>query len=110
MKYVTHNQNDQNEAFYSKFNGTYRIGNIQTTYARLVEKFGQPIVGEDGDKVDAEWLIQFEDGTVATIYNWKNGKCYNGDDGLPVEEIIDWNIGGFSFSTSVDLIKMILNI
>ena len=36
------------------------------------------------------------DGTIATLYNWKNGKNYNGDDGLELNHIYEWNVGGKS--------------
>lgn len=48
------------------------------------------------EKVDAEWNIKFEDGTVATIYNWKNGKNYLGDVGLELMDIRRWHVGGYS--------------
>jgi hypothetical protein len=73
--------------------GTHLQGEITTTYAQLKALFGQPHDG-DGYKVDAEWEIEFADGTVATIYNWKDGKNYNGKHGLPKTKITDWHIGG----------------
>lgn len=74
-------------------NGTCLQGGIDISYAELVKKLGEPTNG-DGYKVDAEWEIKFGDGTVATIYNYKDGKNYNGKEGLDVEEIRDWHIGG----------------
>lgn len=70
-----------------------------TTYAELVACFGEPHSDGDGYKVDAQWILQFSDGTVATIYNYKSGKNYLGDDeGACVENLIgsDWHIGGTS--------------
>jgi hypothetical protein len=66
-------------------NGTSLQGKIVTTYARLVEMFGEPDF-TNGDKVTAEWCLEFEDGTVATIYDWKYGET-------PMGEAV-WNIGG----------------
>ena len=60
----------------------------------LVKAFGEPFTAIM-DKVDAEWTIKFEDGTLATIYNWKNGKNYLGEKGLELSDIGIWNIGGF---------------
>lgn len=74
-------------------NHTFLQGSIIESYQNLVHVFGRPLEG-DGYKTDAEWIIQFDDGTIATIYNWKNGYSYCGPDGLPVESITDWNIGG----------------
>ena len=31
-----------------------------------------------------------------TLYNWKNGKAYLGNEGQDIEDITDWNIGGKS--------------
>ena len=88
MKYVTHNDESID------VNGSCLQGYITAKYQDLVDAFGKP-TSSDGYKVDAEWEIKFEDGTIATIYNWKNGRNYNGNDGLDVEYITEWNIGGF---------------
>ena len=76
-------------------NGTSLQGYVGTTYKKLVDTFGEP-TGNDGYKTDAEWDLVFEDGTVASIYNYKDGKNYNGDDGVDVENITDWHIGGYN--------------
>jgi hypothetical protein len=82
-------------------NGTHLQGNVGATYQELVEVFGEPIRHEsDGtthmsNKVDAEWRISFEDGTVATIYNYKNGLNYLGAEGKRVSEISMWNVCGY---------------
>lgn len=76
-------------------NGTCLQGYITCPFEKLVETFGNPMTG-DFDKTDAEWNITFDDGTIATIYNWKNGKNYCGDEGQEIAEITDWNIGGNS--------------
>ena len=75
-------------------NGTCLVTEIIVGYDILVSKFGPPISTTDAYKTDAEWDIEFEDGTVATIYNWKDGKNYCGDRGLEVEDIKEWHIGG----------------
>lgn len=69
-------------------------GYIETSYADLVACFGEPVAAYDDYKCDCEWNIKFADGVVATIYNWKNGKNYCGEDGLALEDITDWHIGG----------------
>ena len=80
---------------FHKANGTSLRGYLpHTTYADLVSVFGQPTCEGDGYKTDCEWLVEFNDGTVATIYNWKNGRNYCGNDGLDVEDIRHWNVGG----------------
>lgn len=69
-------------------------GYIDTSYDSLVQRFGQPMPGFD--KTDAEWVLKTEDGTLITIYNWKNGPNYNGKYGTPVRQITRWNVGGHS--------------
>lgn len=72
----------------ANINGTSLKGYIKTTYAKLFDVFGEPYRGPDdaGDKVTCEWRIQFDDGTIATIYDWKL-------DSTPFEEY-RWHIGG----------------
>ena len=75
----------------ANINGTSLRGCVTTTYDVLVATFGAPDFGPNdmtGDKVTCEWCIQFEDGTVATIYEWKNGYT-------PMDRA-QWNIGGKS--------------
>jgi hypothetical protein len=55
---------------------------------------GPPGNSFDNYKTDGEWVIEFENGVVATIYNWKDGKNYCGDKGLELEDIQEWHIGG----------------
>ena len=88
--------------------GTGLVGNINVDYNFLVQKLGQP-TESDGYKIDAEWNIEFDDGTVATIYNYKDGKNYLGEDGLDVEEITDWHVGGKS-NKSLKLVKEYLGL
>ena len=67
-------------------NGTSLQGYVQAYYHQLVEVFGEPEGG--GDKTTVEWCLSFEDGTVATIYDWKE---YDTPMGL-----YSWHIGGRS--------------
>lgn len=88
--------------------GTCLQGYISVSYKKLVQTFGQPEEG-DGYKVDAEWLIEFDDGTVATVYNWKNGKNYCGSSGSYVGQITNWNVGGKS-KAAVDKVCQVLGV
>lgn len=79
-----------------EFHGGSLQGEIEATYADLVTLFGPPN-GGDGYKVDAEWNLLFDDGTVANIYNYKDGINYNGaEEGTPTQKITNWHIGGQS--------------
>lgn len=67
--------------------GTFLQGYITTTYDNLVKVFGPPDYHDNcGDKVTCEWSIQFGDGTVATIYDWKMGRT--------PKNSYQWHIGG----------------
>lgn len=98
--FLTHNEKKINVS------GTSLIGYVNTTYSKLFEKFNEPTNG-DGYKIDAEWEIEFPDGEIATIYNWKNGKNYMGSEGYEVDEITYWHIGGFNNSVVERIIKIL---
>lgn len=67
-------------------NMTSLQGYMQAYYHQLVEVFGEPEGG--GDKTTVEWCLEFEDGTVATIYDWKEYETPMGK--------YNWHIGGRS--------------
>lgn len=79
--------------YMKKRTGTSFKGYLLATYQDLVTIFGEPITHTENYKVDAEWIIDTPHG-VATIYNYKNGKAYLGDEGVPVEAICEWHVGG----------------
>jgi hypothetical protein len=89
MQYKTHNNT------YVRIHGTSLQSYITTDYAKLKKAFGKPNCGDEY-KIDAEWDIEFSDGTVATVYNWKDGKNYLGSNGTPKTKITTWHIGGKS--------------
>lgn len=72
--------------------GTFLQGYVKSTYNKLVKAFGLPQVNKgrsEYEKVTIEWVLRFADGTIATIYDWKNyGKQPAAD------EEFQWNIGG----------------
>lgn len=87
MQYFTHHNKKINAI------GTCLQGEVTASYNLLCSLFLSSL-GGDGYKVDAEWRIQFEDGLVATIYNYKDGINYCGSDGTPKEDITEWHVGG----------------
>jgi hypothetical protein len=90
MNFKTHNENKN-----IRTSGCSRQGHVKTTFKRLTEVFGKD--NGSGDKTQAEWEIEFENGVVATIYDWKS---YTN-----VENITEWNIGGFDDTDVVALVK-----
>jgi hypothetical protein len=73
-------------------NGTWLQGYMEATRREIEAVFGKPFYETDDtfDKVTTEWVIQFEDGTIATVYDWKRY-----EEGAPsMDERTTWNIGG----------------
>ena len=78
-------------------NGTSLMGEIDVSYTKLCKVFGEEHSSGDGYKTDAEWCLKFDDNgqvVIATIYNYKSGKNYNGNRGTATSRIRDWHIGG----------------
>ena len=82
----------------TNYGGTFLQGYIKATYEQLLKTFGEPHdPNGDNYKTDVEWAFEFADGTVATLYNWKNGKNYLGEaEGLELDAITEWHVGGFN--------------
>lgn len=65
---------------------------FEISYLLLVEKLGEPFLNgspdfpDDEDKVDVCWCFNSEDGHVS-IWNYKNGPAYCGDEVESVEAI-----------------------
>lgn len=60
---------------------------ITATYNELVEALGGPPQYTNGDKSNYDWTCETNDGTVFTVYDWKEYRKF-GDD-----ETIEWHIG-----------------
>jgi hypothetical protein len=88
MNFITHNEKKSINIGNTSLQGYVTVG-----YSTLKRIFGKPTVG-DKYKTDAEWEIEFADGTVATIYNYKDGKNYCGSEGTAKTKITQWHIGG----------------
>ena len=80
----------------TKFESSCLQGYVDVEYKTLCKVFGKEHSKGDEYKVDAEWMLKFSDGTYATIYNYKDGKNYNGKSGLAKSKITDWHVGGSS--------------
>ena len=66
--------------------GTSYVGLLEASYFELADVFGEDIGASGDGKVTAEYNVEFNDGTVATIYNWKT-------DADPLFEK-NWHVGG----------------
>jgi predicted dehydrogenase len=81
--------------------GTSLKGYIETTYNNLVNLFGIPKEGSSDGKTTCEWIIEFQDGTVATIHDWKTKTT--------PKDIYKWSIGGHTYR-ALDLVQEVINI
>ena len=102
--FITHNDDDL-----IKIDGTSlqaRLHNL--TYATIIDTFGEPSDRFDNYKSDAEWIIQFDDGQVATLYNYKNGRNYMGPDAPSKYDITTWNVGGKSHEVVLRLRQLLM--
>lgn len=89
--------------------GTHLQGYVGADRRTLEQVFGEPheFVQDDGmwdGKVTTEWIIQFADGAVATVYDWKR----YGQGSPALDEFITWHIGGHRESGVVERIKDLL--
>ena len=73
-------------------------GYITTDYKTLVKKLGKPHI-TGGDKTTVEWQLKFDNGVIATIYDWKYGKT--------PKHICQWNIGGEDYK-AVTMVRELL--
>ena len=59
---------------------------------------------ESDGKVTTEWIARFDDGAVATVYDWKRY-----DEGAPgMDEVYDWHIGGTDGTGVADRIRALV--
>ena len=72
-----------------KANGTHYQDCMSVSYFKLIELFGLPTFGKRSadNKVLSEWIIEGDDGKIATIYDYKSGEW-------DVEFVTRWHLGG----------------
>ena len=78
-------------------NGTsFHDHTFTATVDDLRNVLGQPqFESNDGeDKNNFDWIMETEDGTVFTVYDWKEYRQ------LAEDEVIEWHIGGRSGLTT----------
>jgi hypothetical protein len=65
---------------------------INTTVNKLIKAIGKPYMHKNlgDDKINFEWRMELEDGTVFTVYDYKEYRK------LDLDEIIEFHIGGFN--------------
>lgn len=88
MKFITHN--DQ-PSIVKQSDGTHLVGHIKSTYTDMIKIFDSSMRSKS-QKSDFEWVIKFEDGTIAIIYNINSGRKNRGLP--PIDMLIEWHVGG----------------
>lgn len=78
--------------------GTFFQAIVNAPYHILMDLFQVPMDG-DGYKTQVEWQLIFEDGEVATIYDWKQHK--------PAGLNSIWNIGAKSQQIADRVVELI---
>ena len=89
--------------------GTSLQGYVESSFDNLVHFLGAPHYRKGHDKIDAEWRLKFADGTIATVYNYKDGTNYLNEKGMAVEDITNWHIGGFSKKAYFKISDLVLS-
>ena len=92
------------------FTSSSLVGNIDVPYKKLVKLLGKPNANGDEYKTDAEWNIRVN-GKFMSIYNYKDGKNYNGKSGIATTKLTDWHIGGATeLDAEIEILKKELGI
>jgi hypothetical protein len=77
--------------------GTGYQGRLAIPFTRIVEVFGEPDESPSF-KSAFEWVIQFADGTVACIYDYRaSSRCNTNNptpDQMRANDFCDWHVGG----------------
>jgi len=92
FNYVPIQQSLNRNVVLNKMVGTHFFASIKGLFFnQLTELFGKPIENEtENTDTRYQWLIEFEDGLLATIYDWKVDYEKNSVWTQPIE----WHIGG----------------
>lgn len=79
--------------------GTRRVGTLKASKKELRRHFGEPSTSYP--KSSAHWQVRFADGTVTTIYDYRESNRHAED-----TETVEWSIGGQG-EGSVELLKIL---
>ena len=81
-------------------------GYVRATMRELHTAFGEPTFFYPGDKVTVEWRVRFENGTFATIYDYKRY-----DDGVPdMDEVYEYHVGGANDNSLILVLDAVMKV
>lgn len=75
---------------------------LSETPSNMIKLLGKPHY-TGGDKTNMEWEMETSDGTVFTIYDWKN---YGG---ISMDQVVEWHIGGFDRRDTLKAVEELRN-
>lgn len=88
MNFKTHNDSSTIDT-----DMTCLAGHIQATREDIIRAFGEPSQKDHSEKIKQYWQVQFKNGQVATVYDWRR-------EATPVNgEIYAWHIGARNRAT-----------
>jgi hypothetical protein len=69
---------------------------ITTTVNKLIKAIGKPYMHNNNgsDKINFEWKMELEDGTLFTVYDYKEYRK------LDLDELIEFHIGGYDVQST----------
>jgi hypothetical protein len=79
--------------------GTRRVGTVRASRKELRRHFGEPSNGYP--KTTYHWSVRFPDGTVATIYDYRQSNRHASED-----ETVKWSVGGQN-SDAIELLSFL---
>lgn len=89
--YTTHSEDAD---VISETRNTRLIGLLDAAYDNLVMAFGPPLLSNNFG-THFEWNIMFNDGTIATVYDYNMAKpCY---------DVMEWHVGG----RTIDALRLV---
>jgi hypothetical protein len=84
---------------------SFHMSTVKATLNELKQVLGEVHFTNDfEDKVQNEWLMELEDGSVFSVYDWKEYRSYDDN------EVIEWHLGGFDKTTTERAKHQIINL
>ena len=93
--------------------GSCYQASLRGKFEDIIQIFGWPCyIGDDASddrKVFVEWVLEFPSEQICTIYNYKNGYNYMGENGISVFDMEYWSVGGHNYEVINELKRILEN-